>query len=165
MPPASGHLREGAHPERSLPVVHQDAHPVGMGVQDQIGPTVSVEIGGRHARHIATQGLQSLREGLLGDVLKAPVAPVAPQRGTAAGGPEQHIQQPVPIHVGQSDPGSIEQQLIREMPCSRNGVGEGDARSGGFEAQEASSRRGSLCSKHRSRPAEDQPANPGTQQR
>ena len=136
-----------------------------MGVQHQIRPTVSSQVGCGHARHITTQGLQSLREGLLGDVLKVPVAPVAPQRGTATGGPEQHIQQSVPIHVGQRDPGPIEQQLVGEVSCSGNGVGEGNTRPGGFEAQEANSTRGSLCSKHRSRPAEDQPANPGTQQR
>ena len=160
MPPASGHLREGAHSEGSLPVINQDAHPVGMGVHHQIRPTVSVEIGGRHARHIATQRFYPLRKRLLGDVLKVPVTPIAPQRGTATGGPEEHIQESVPIHVGQRDPRPVEQELVGEVSCSGNGVREGNTRPGGFEAQETHPTQWFLRSERCSHPAENQPNDP-----
>ena len=148
MPPTRRNLREGAHSKRSLPVVDQNAYAIGMGVEDQIRLTIPGQVGGGHAGHITTQGFHSLREGLLGDVLEAPVAPVAPQRGPPPGGPEEHIQSSVSVHIGQSDPRPVEQQLIGEVPRSGNGVGEIDAGLSDFEAQETNSTQGSLCGEH-----------------
>jgi hypothetical protein len=151
---------EGAQSKGSLPVIDQNAHPIVMGVEDQIGPAIPGHIGGGYTRHITAERFQSLREGLVGDVLKAPLAPVAPQRGTAPGGSKEHIQPSIPIHISQSDPRPVEQQLVGKVSCSRNRVGEGDASSGGFEAQETHPTRRFLRQERRSHPAGDQPNNP-----
>ena len=116
MPPAGGHLGEWARAEDALTFVDQHAHPVGMGVDHQVDPSVAGQVGGTHAGHIAPEALQPLRKRLLGDVVEAESPAVAPQGRLATRRTQEHIEEPVAIHVGKGDPGTIEQELIGEVP-------------------------------------------------